>query len=38
MGSLPMFHYASCNENRDLVKNVSLAFYTIYNDMMSMKV
>ena len=28
----------SCNEDRDLFKNASLALYTIYNDVMSMKV
>ena len=28
----------SCNEHRDLFKNASLALYTIYNDVMSMKV
>ena len=28
----------SCNEHRDLFKNASLTLYTIYNDVMSMKV
>ena len=28
----------SCNEHRDIVKNASLALYTINNDVMRMKV